>query len=152
MHRHLQNKVLYARRPLCVSLLIDITEELNYVGQEIMLHGKDNNVQICASVLLIYESWIPFRMIQVMCWSGEKKLRGTDGVTSFKVTVIEEVGSGFEIESLWVVTLICIWTMLGNLTTVRYRDKILASYVTTYVGARGDKFILMDNNVRSRRD
>lgn len=91
-----------------------------------------------------------WRMIQVMCWSEEKKVPATGGVTSFKVTVtvLEEV--------VWAGISVGGHINLhvhhgGTLTGVWYRDQILASYVTPYVGARGDEFILMDDNVRTHR-
>ena len=39
----------------------------------------------------------------------------------------------------------------GNLTGVRYRDKILDAYVRPYAAAIGNYFILMDDNAQPRR-
>ncbi|GBM26193.1 hypothetical protein AVEN_197011-1 [Araneus ventricosus] len=38
------------------------------------------------------------------------------------------------------------------LTTVKYKDKILDSYVGPYTGAIGEEFVLMDDNTRLRQD
>ena len=40
----------------------------------------------------------------------------------------------------------------GNLTGVRYRDKILDAIVRPYATVLGNDFILMDDNIRLHRD